>query len=274
MSDCFERADLEAKYETLSEAQKRGETSNGFSASASARAGEPRSNANAKSTAGSSTANAEASAGGFANARRFFRESIDALKESVSVSSIWASVREKMNRVNAKYGTGNKARSMLEDARRKVEDADAKLGVTKWFKTNVPKALDQYAKVKNTPVGRFANLIFWIWLFTSGIFWSLLYFGLTATFLINLLMPSLIADQLENMQRRAQEQMNAGMGGGMGGMGSMDGMGGMGGGYGGGMGGMGYDPRAGGAAGGQQGRRSYGGSAGDTIDVDARVSDD
>ena len=31
---------------------------------------------------------------------------------------------------------------------------------------------------------------------------------------------------------------------------------------------------AGGAAGGQQGRRSYGGSAGDTIDVDARVSDD
>ena len=135
VSDCFERADLEAKYETLSEAQKRGETSNGFSASASARAGEPRSNANAKSTAGSSTANAEASAGGFANARRFFRESIDALKESVSVSSIWASVREKMNRMNAKYGTGNKARSMLEDARRKVEDADAKLGVTKWFKT-------------------------------------------------------------------------------------------------------------------------------------------
>ena len=160
MSDCFERADLEAKYETLSEAQKRGETPNGFSASASARAGEPRSNANEKSTAGSSTANDEASAGGFANARRFFRESIDALKESVSVSSIWASVREKMNRMNAKYGTGNKARSMLEDARRKVEDADAKLGVTKWFKTNVPKALDQYAKVKNTPVGRFANFIF------------------------------------------------------------------------------------------------------------------
>lgn len=137
------------------------------------------------------------------------------------MSSIWASVREKMNRMNAKYGTGNKARSMLEDARRKVEDADAKLGVTKWFKTNVPKALDQYAKVKNTPVGRFANFIFWIWLFTSGIFWSLLYFGLTATFLINLLMPSLIADQLENMQRRAQEQMNAGTGGGMGGMGGM-----------------------------------------------------
>jgi len=43
----------------------------------------------------------------------------------------------------------------------------------------------------------------------------------------------------------------------------------------GGMGGMGYDPRTGGATGGQQGRRSYGGgSAGDTIDVDARVSDD
>jgi len=279
VSDCFERADLEAKYEMLTEAQKRGETtrstassSSSSTSSSSTRAEEPRSNA--KSTAGSSTASSSEEANGaFTNAQRFFRESIDALKKSVNFSSIWSGVREKMNRVNAKYGTGNKARTMLEDVRRKVKDVDNSLGVTKWFKTNVPKALDQYAKVRSTPVGRFANLMFWIWLFTSGIFWSLLYFGLTATFLINLLMPSLITDQLENMQRRAQEQMNAGMGGGMGGMGGMGG--GYGGGMGGGMGGMGYDPRTGGAAGGQQGRRSYGGgSAGDTIDVDARVSDD
>ena len=68
-------------------------------------------------------------------------------------------------------------------------------------------------------------------------------------------MPSLITDQVENMQRRAQEQMNAR--GGMGGMGDMGGMGGA-------------------QQGGQQGggRKSYGGgSAGDTIDVDAQVSD-
>jgi uncharacterized membrane protein YgcG len=153
---------------------------------------------------------------------------------------------------------------MLEDARRKVKSADDKMGVTKWFKTNVPKAMDQYAKVRNTPVGQFANFMFWIWLFTSGIFWNLLYFGLTATFLVNMFMPSLITDQVENMQRRAQEQMNAR--GGMGGMGDMGGMGGMGD-----MGGMG-----GAQQGGQQGggRKSYGGgSAGDTIDVDAQVSD-
>jgi len=244
VSDCFERADLEVKYAAM---KANGAGSTRATADDAKDSGSTRETKSAKEKTADSMA--------FTNARRFFKESIDAIKERMSLNSIWSSVREKANRVNAKYGTGNKAKSMLEDARRKVKSADDKMGVTKWFKTNVPKAMDQYAKVRNTPVGQFANFMFWIWLFTSGIFWNLLYFGLTATFLVNMFMPSLITDQVENMQRRAQEQMNAR--GGMGGMGDMGGMGGA-------------------QQGGQQGggRKSYGGgSAGDTIDVDAQVSD-
>jgi hypothetical protein len=269
VSDCFERADLEAKYALLTEEQKAGKSST------SAKSEEPK---RERASAGTTSSTAETSSSSktiFTNAQRFFKESLENLKSKLSLDSVWAAVREKANRVNATSGAGTKAQSVLEDVRRKVKETDSKLGVTKWFKTNVPKVLDEYAKVRQTPVGRFLNFMFWIWLFTSGVFWSLLYFGLTATFLVNLLMPNLIAEQVENMQRKAAEQMNASGMGGMGGAGfdpRMGGMGGMG-------GGAGYDPRMGGmggrGGGGSGGRKSYGGggSPGDTIDVDAQVSD-
>jgi len=269
VSDCFERADLEAKYALLTEEQKAGKSST------SAKSEEPkreRASARATSSTAETSSSSSSSKTMFTNAQRFFKESLENLKSKLRLDSVWAAVREKANRVNATSGAGTKAQSVLEDVRRKVKETDSKLGVTKWFKTNVPKVLDEYAKARQTPVGRFLNFMFWIWLFTSGVFWSLLYFGLTATFLVNLLMPNLIAEQVENMQRKAAEQMNASGMGGMGGAGfdpRMGGMGGMG-------GGAGYDPRMSGMGErGGGGRKSYGGggSPGDTIDVDAQVSD-
>ena len=254
MSDCFERADLEAKYVAWIE-----------------RGGERDSTKTTSSASVEDDASETDGAKPFERARKWFDEQVETARKSLSADALWAGARETANRLNAKYGAGDKAKSVLDDARRMVKNADTKIGATKWFKKNVPKVMDKYAEVRATPVGKFANFMFYIWLFTSGVFWNLFYFGLIATFLVNLLYPSLITDQLENMQRRAQERMNA-MGG-MGGTGydpRMSGMGGMG--YDArtrGMGGMGGSP--GGASG---GRKSYGGgSTGDTIDVDAKVSD-
>lgn len=272
VSDCFERADLEVKYAAMMARGGRGE------AKASDAAGTSKNAAGtSKEAAAGSSGTKTADASPFQNVRRFFDEFVESVKANLSVDAVWSSVRERANRVNAKYGTGDKAKTFLDDARRAVKDADSRIGATKWIKTNAPKAMDQYAKVRSTPVGKFANFMFWIWLFTSGIFWKLFYFGLIATFLVNMLMPSLITDTVENMQKRAQERM-----GGMGGAGFDPRMGGMGGaGFDPRMGGMGYDPRVSGMGGmggarGQSaaGRKTYGGgSVGETIDVDAQVSD-
>ena len=264
VSDCFERADLEVKYSMLLERDgtRRGRSEGrGRGEEREARA-EASSEEAKTSWDGNTTGEARKSM--FSDAQRFVKEALDGVKSKMSVEAIRDAIREKANRVNAKYGTGTKAQEYLDDVRRRVSETDSKLGVTKWFKVNVPKALKQYDEVRATPVGKFANFMFWIWLFTSGIFWNLFYFAISATFLVNLLMPSLISDQVENLRRRAQEQMSAQGGfdpraGGMGGMGGSANMGGMGG-----------APR-----GAPRGRTSYGGNAspGDTIDVDAKVSD-
>ena len=138
VSDCFERADLEAKYVLFSEAQNNGTATREEQPEAKQ---EERSRSAEASSAASDAASAASSKAIFSNVQRFLKDTLDGIKSKFSIDAVRDAIREKANRVNAKYGTGNKAQEYLDNVRRKVSETDSKLGVTKWFKTNVPKAM-------------------------------------------------------------------------------------------------------------------------------------
>ena len=72
------------------------------------------------------------------------------------------------------------------------------------------------AKVPRHPLGRIANSIFFIWLFFSGFFWTLITLGITGVFLTNLLFSNFFGEGAEvaaEAQARFREQQAAGMGG-------------------------------------------------------------
>jgi hypothetical protein len=183
-----------------------------------------------------------------------------------------------------RWGVGAKIKEQTKGLRQTVVNLDGQLGISKFFKNTVPPLWAKIQAFRQTPLGRVANFAFYVWLFLSGAFWTLLSFGLTAAFLINLLFPQFFAQRAQKMQEQARERfaqqqggMPGGMPGGMGGMGGPGGpgMGGFGGTPPGGMGGMGGAPPGYGQPSAQGGRKSYGSGAdgGSVVDIDADVKD-
>ena len=187
----------------------------------------------------------------------FFENFVKGVKEKVSVDALVSSFRETANRLEVRYGVGAKTNEVVAGLRKSVVDFDKSVGATKFVKNSWPPIRDAYQKGRNTPAGKVANFVFWIWLFSSGIFWTLLYSAALLAFMTNLLFPQFISERVEKMQAQARqrmEEMQRSQYGGMGGMGGPGGMGGMGG---------QQSPRSN-----SSGRKSYSDASNQTIDVD------
>ena len=295
-SSCFERADLEAKFALLTDAQKAntgtdaGSSGDGASSSAtSSRRGGASSSTS--STSSNDASSDRASSGGSngkersGNARNKPRddsgEKAGGFDGGALFDAALNAVRETANRLEVRWGVGAKIKEQTKGMRQTVVNLDGQLGISKFFKNTVPPLWAKIQAFRQTPLGRVANFAFYVWLFLSGAFWTLLSFGLTAAFLINLLFPQFFAQRAQKMQEQARERfaqqqggMPGGMPGGMGGMGG-PGMGGFGGTPPGGMGGMGGAPPGYGQPSAQGGRKSYGSGAdgGSVVDIDADVKD-
>ena len=255
-SSCFERADLEAKFALLTDAQKAntGANAEGDSATSSARGA---SSSKDESTSRTRTTNSSQSSSGkdtntSEETRRGANRDDDAKKEKAKsggfdgasmFDAALNAVRETANRLEVRFGVGAKIKEQTKGLRQTIVNLDGQLGVSKFVKNTVPPLWAKLNAFRATPLGRVANFAFYLWLFLSGAFWTLLSFGLTAAFLVNLLFPQFFAQRAAKMQEQARErfaQQQGGMGGMPGGMGG-PGMGG----FGGpppGMGGMGGPP--------------------------------
>ena len=164
------------------------------------------------------------------------RATIPAKKPAASTAALCLTprstrfAREPANRLEVRWGVGAKIKEQTKGLRQTVVNLDGQLGISKFFKNTVPPLWAKIQAFRQTPLGRVANFAFYLWLFLSGAFWTLLSFGLTAAFLINLLFPQFFAQRAQKMQEQARErfaQQQGGMPGGMpGGMGGMGGMGG------------------------------------------------
>jgi hypothetical protein len=292
-SSCFERADLEAKFALLTDAQKAntGANAEGDSATSSARGA---SSSKDESTSRTRTTNSSQSSSGkdtntSEETRRGANRDDDAKKEKAKsggfdgasmFDAALNAVRETANRLEVRFGVGAKIKEQTKGLRQTIVNLDGQLGVSKFVKNTVPPLWAKLNAFRATPLGRVANFAFYLWLFLSGAFWTLLSFGLTAAFLVNLLFPQFFAQRAAKMQEQARErfaQQQGGMGGMPGGMGG-PGMGG----FGGpppGMGGMGGPPPGyggyGQASGRTGGRKSYGAGndGGSVVDIDADVKD-
>ena len=188
----------------------------------------------------------------------FFENFVKGVKEKVSVDALVSSFRETANRLEVRYGVGAKTNEVVAGVRKSVVDFDKNVGATKFVKNSWPPIRDAHQKGRNTPAGKVANFVFWIWLFSSGIFWTLLYSVALLAFVTNLLFPQFISERVEKMQAQARqrmEEMQRNQYGGMGGPGGMGGMGGMG----------GQQPPSSNSSG---GRKTYGDASNQTIDVD------
>lgn len=292
-SSCFERADLEAKFALLTDAQKAntGANAEGDSATSSARGA---SSSKDESTSRTRTTNSSQSSSGkdtntSEETRRGANRDDDAKKEKAKsggfdgasmFDAALNAVRETANRLEVRFGVGAKIKEQTKGLRQTIVNLDGHLGVSKFVKNTVPPLWAKLNAFRATPLGRVANFAFYLWLFLSGAFWTLLSFGLTAAFLVNLLFPQFFAQRAAKMQEQARErfaQQQGGMGGMPGGVGG-PGMGG----FGGpppGMGGMGGPPPGyggyGQASGRTGGRKSYGAGndGGSVVDIDADVKD-
>lgn len=290
-SSCFERADLEAKFALLTDAQKAntGANAEGDSATSSARGA---SSSKDESTSRTRTTNSSQSSSAkdtntSEETRRGANRDDDAKKEKAGgfdgasmFDAALNAVRETANRLEVRFGVGAKIKEQTKGFRQTIVNLDGQLGVSKFVKNTVPPLWAKLNAFRATPLGRVANFAFYLWLFLSGAFWTLLSFGLTAAFLVNLLFPQFFAQRAAKMQEQARErfaQQQGGMGGMPGGMGG-PGMGG----FGGpppGMGGMGGPPPGyggyGQASGRTGGRKSYGAGndGGSVVDIDADVKD-
>ena len=295
-SSCFERADLEEKFALLTDAQK---------ANTRANAGSPGANASSSGASSARDASSEASASSSSTSSKekdaSHGASSDASKKkrggetrgdgraggfdgAAMFDAALNAARETANRLEVRWGLGAKIKEQTEGLRQTVMNLDGQLGISKFFKNTAPPLWAKMQAFRQTPVGRVANFAFYVWLFLSGAFWTLLSFGLTAVFLVNLLFPQFFAQRAQKMQEQARERfaqqqggMPGGMPGGMGGMGGPGGpgMGGFGGTPPGGMGGMGGAPPGYGQPSAQGGRKSYGSGAdgGSVVDIDADVKD-
>ena len=291
-SSCFERADLEAKFALLTDAQKAntGANAEGDSATSSARGA---SSSKDESTSRTRTTNSSQSSSGkdtntSEETRRGANRDDDAKKEKAKsggfdgasmFDAALNAVRETANRLEVRFGVGAKIKEQTKGLRQTIVNLDGHLGVSKFVKNTVPPLWAKLNAFRATPLGRVANFAFYLWLFLSGAFWTLLSFGLTAAFLVNLLFPQFFAQRAAKMQEQARERFAQqggmwGMPGGMGGPGM--------GGFGGpppGMGGMGGPPPGyggyGQASGRTGGRKSYGAGndGGSVVDIDADVKD-
>ena len=293
-SSCFERADLEAKFALLTDAQKAntGANAEGDSATSSARGA---SSSKDESTSRTRTTNSSQSSSAkdtntSEETRRGANRDDDAKKEKAKsggfdgasmFDAALNAVRETANRLEVRFGVGAKIKEQTKGLRQTIVNLDGQLGVSKFVKNTVPPLWAKLNAFRATPLGRVANFAFYLWLFLSGAFWTLLSFGLTAAFLVNLLFPQFFAQRAAKMQEQARErfaQQQGGMGGMPGGMGG-PGMGGFGGPPPGGMGGMGGPPPGyggyGQASGRTGGRKSYGAGndGGSVVDIDADVKD-
>ena len=301
-SSCFERADLEAKFALLTDAQKAntgtdaGSPGDGASSSAtsSARGASSSTSSTSSTTTSSNDASSDRASPGSngkersGNARNKPRddsgEKAGGFDGGALFDAALNAVRETANRLEVRWGVGAKIKEQTKGLRQTVVNLDGQLGISKFFKNTVPPLWAKIQAFRQTPLGRVANFAFYLWLFLSGAFWTLLSCGLTAAFLINLLFPQFFAQRAQKMQEQARERfaqqqggMPGGMPGGMGGMGGMGGpgMGGFGGAPPGGMGGMGGAPPGYGQPSAQGGRKSYGSGAdgGSVVDIDADVKD-
>jgi len=293
-SACFERADLEAKFALLTDAEK----ANVAEASAEATAGTAGSaNANAKTSSSASSASS-ASGGGSSSSSSSKSSSSgassdDDRKKKTSqkftpraiIDNILSAVRESANRADVRWGVGEKFREQTKGFVESAKRLDETIGVSRLAKNTLPPLWRTIQEFRRTPLGRVADVVFYVWLFLSGAFWTILTVGIAGAFVTNLLFPNFFRDRAAKAQEEAQrrfaeaQRAQGGMGGGYPG-----GAGGMGGGYPGGMGGMGGpggpmggQPGAGGrgAGAGGGGRKTYGGGGdgGAVVDVDADVKD-
>lgn len=287
-SSCFERADLEAKFALLTDAQKANTSANAGSSATSSSARGGASSSKDESTSRTRTNASESSSA--KDTKRGANRDDGAKKEKAGgfdgasmFDAALNAVRETANRLEVRWGVGAKIKEQTKGLRQTIVNLDGQLGVSKFFKNTVPPLWAKLQAFRATPLGRVANFAFYLWLFLSGAFWTLLSFGLTAAFLVNLLFPQFFAQRAQKMQEQARErfaQQQGGMGGMPGGMGGMGGpgMGGFGGPPPGGMGGMGGPPPGYGGYGqasSQGGRKSYGSGndGGSVVDIDADVKD-
>ena len=256
-SACFERADLEAKFALLTDAEK----ANIAEASAEATAGTAGSaNANAKTSSSASSASS-ASGGGSSSSSSSKSSSSgassdDDRKKKTSqkftpraiIDNILSAVRESANRADVRWGVGEKFREQTKGFVESAKRLDETIGVSRLAKNTLPPLWRTIQEFRRTPLGRVADVVFYVWLFLSGAFWTILTVGIAGAFVTNLLFPNFFRDRAAKAQEEAQrrfaeaQRAQGGMGGGYpGGMGGgyPGGAGGMGGGYPGGMGGMG-----------------------------------
>ena len=90
VSDCFERADLEAKYVLLSEAQKNGTATREEQPKAKQ---EERSRGAEASSAASDAASAASSKAIFSNVQRFLKDTLDGIKSKFSIDAVRDAIR-------------------------------------------------------------------------------------------------------------------------------------------------------------------------------------
>jgi hypothetical protein len=204
-SSCFERADLEAKFALLTDAQKANtganagssETSSARSASSSKDESTSRTRTNASES--SSAKDTKRGANRDDGAKKE-KENAGGFDGASMFDAALNAVRETANRLEVRWGVGAKIKEQTKGLRQTIVNLDGQLGVSKFFKNTGPPLWAKLQAFRATPLGRVANFAFYLWLFLSGAFWTLLSFGLTAAFLVNLLFPQFFAQRAQKMQ--------------------------------------------------------------------------
>ena len=210
-SSCFERADLEAKFALLTDAQKANTGANAGSSATSSSARGGASSSKDESTSRTRTNASESSSA--KDTKRGANRDDGAKKEKAGgfdgasmFDAALNAVRETANRLEVRWGVGAKIKEQTKGLRQTIVNLDGQLGVSKFFKNTVPPLWAKLQAFRATPLGRVANFAFYLWLFLSGAFWTLLSFGLTAAFLVNLLFPQFFAQRAQKMQEQARER--------------------------------------------------------------------
>eukprot|EP00241_Pyramimonas_parkeae_P013030 CAMPEP_0114249984 /NCGR_PEP_ID=MMETSP0058-20121206/14451_1 /TAXON_ID=36894 /ORGANISM="Pyramimonas parkeae, CCMP726" /LENGTH=270 /DNA_ID=CAMNT_0001363601 /DNA_START=371 /DNA_END=1183 /DNA_ORIENTATION=+ len=257
-SDCFERSELEAKFDLLDASQKaaasdapptQDSASQGFRSRKERASGPEAAEAAPQDPDKNWSQDLKAAMIGWLDGPT---RAWEKLRSDVASGAVANRVRVMLNSLDAQLGVGtklNKARNGIRGGIDKMEDM-VKL------RQRLPPLLAKVNTFRETGVGRTASTLFSFWFIFSGFFWQCLTYGLPLFLLTKWLYPEWLAniaqDAIGIAQQQAQQQ------GPMGGRGGMNG-----GGMNGGMGGAppNRNPRP----------PSYG--DGQTIDVEAKVSD-
>ena len=282
-SDCFEKADLQAKYNATvgapgwtggtggagassgtSSGPSAGRASSGTSSSSSQKDSQKTSSTSSSSSSSSPNA-----------ANNEWWKSMSNANTWESVQDIGAKFRQQTAKMNQDMGLSSKFRRLSSEAQRQAKLLDAKLELTsRWF----PLARRSLASFNQTPLGAVARFIAIGWFFWSGLAFAVLGYLIPLLFLTNLLAPDLLRNLVRSqVERAAAAASAAGAAGGPygagGAAGGPFGGGAAGGPYGAG-GAAGGPYGAGGAAGGRgAGSRNASNDGGSVIDIDADVVD-